>query len=277
MEGWLLVLAAALAMSVPSLPARADAPAAPGAGFLGLAVATSVTQGPDGLTEVDGIHNAIWSDSFPVTENLKVYTRWSGHGAHMVRVRVVDRSADVTLGDAEDSIDFGEAPVTWFAHDLSGTSFPAPGTYAVEVSLDGQEVAAYALFVNAEQEMPEDPAFVISVPAERGLLDRDGAAKVSGIFEYFSLPSFPGRQSFALVTVWFSGAGTHRQAAEIANPSGTVIARAPVATLRAMHGGMTVAANTFDSVSFPGPGLYTATIYLDDARVLSYPLVIQAR
>lgn len=268
-----LMLLAAVTLRGQAVRPPNEAPSS----FLGLAVTSGISQGPDGLTELHGIHNAIWSPRLPVTEDLRVYTRWSGSGRHRVQVRIADRSSGVILGDTSDSIDFGDAPVSWFTHDFPGTRFPKAGAYAVEVTLDGENVATYALYVNAAELLPEDPAFVISVPAERGLLDRRGSAEVSGIFEYFSFPAFPARDSLSLVTVWFSGAGSFEHAAEIRDAHGKTIARAPSQKLRATHGEMSVITNTFDSIEFPSPGIYTATIYLNGTRVLSYPLVIRAR
>ena len=242
-----------------------------------MAIARETATTPEGLTELDGIHNAIWSRTLPVSESLHVYTRWSGTGVHAVDVKIVDRSTDTSLAESSDSLDFGDSPVTWFIHDFGSTSFPSAGTYAIEVALDDQPAATYALYVNAEEELPDQPAFVISVPAERGLLDRRGDGKVTGIFEYFSVPSFPARETFAIVTVWFSGNGTLRHSADIRDAHGNLVARSPSITLAATRGGMSIATNTFDSVEFPSAGTYTATVYLEGNKVLSYPVVIRQR
>jgi hypothetical protein len=268
-----LLVAAAEIASAQSADSAPSAPSA--AAFLGMAVVSGVTQSHEGLTDLDGIHNAIWAATLPVTEDLQVYTRWSGTGTHTVGVKIVDRSSDTSIAETTDRIDFGDEPVTWFTHDFAGTSFPSGGAYAVEVTLDGTPAATYALFVNAEEELPEDPAFVISVPAERGWLDSQGKAKVSGIFEYFTFPTFPARDSFSVVTVWFSGNRRFAHSVTVTDSAGNAVARSPTTTLSANHGEMSVVNNYFDSIVFPSPGIYTATVFLDGARVLSYPLVIR--
>jgi hypothetical protein len=268
-------LLAAVAAVLSAQSGGSPPSASPDAAFLGLAVVSGVTQSHDGLTDLDGIHNAIWAATLPVTEDLQVYTRWSGTGTHTVGVKIVDRSSDTSIAETTDRIDFGDEPVTWFTHDFAATSFPSDGAYAVEVTLDGAPAAAYALFVNAEEQLPEDPAFVISVPAERGWLDPQGKAKVSGIFEYFTFPSFPARDSFSVVTVWFSGSGRFDHSVTVTDSAGSTVARSPTISLSANHGEMSVVNNSFDSIVFPSPGIYTATVFLDGARVLSYPLVIR--
>lgn len=250
------------------------AQAAPGAAFLGMAVATGISENEDGLTVLEGVHNAVWSDTMPVTEDLQLYTRWSGTGTHTIGVRIVDRSTGDSLADTSEKLDFGEDPVTYFTHDFSGTTFPSDGVYAIEVTLDGETAANYAFYVNADDQMPEYPAFVLSVPAERGTVDDTGDAHISGIFEYFTFESFPATDTFSVVTVWFSGDGDFDHSVQILDPEGKRLAESPRSTFSASSGEMSVANDAFDSVAFPSPGIYAAVVFLGGEKVFSFPLVI---
>jgi hypothetical protein len=245
--------------------------------FLGMAICRSVTEGADGLTELRGAHNAVWSGNLPVTEDLEVYTRWTGSGAHRVSVSVRTPSSGGTLAQVTDDIDFGNDPVTFFTHTLAGTKFTTPGRYAVEVELDGQSVAQYALYIDDAADLPARPAFVLSVPAEAGSVDARGDAGVTGIFESFSFPSFPSTDSFSIVTLWFSGSGTFTQYVQIADAGGHVLATSRAAAFTARPGRMQVLTDVFDGVVFDVPGACTATVFLDGARVVSSPLVIGRR
>lgn len=247
---------------------------APGAAFLGLAVATSIGEDPDGLTVLEGVHNALWSESMPVTEDLQLYTRWSGTGTHRIAVTIVDTTTGEGLAETSDELDFGEDPVTYYTHDFTGTSFPSDGKYAVEVTLDGAPAANYAIYVNADDQLPEYPAFVLSVPAESGTVDDSGDATVSGIFEYFTFDDFPAADSFSVVTVWFSGDGDFDHTVQILDPGGKELAGSFHSTLSASFGEMSVANDVFDSIAFPSPGIYTAVVFLEGEEVFSFPLVI---
>ena len=55
--------------------------------------------------------------------------------------------------------------------------------------------------MNAEDQLPEYPAFVLSVPAESGSVDESGDSTVSGNFEYFTFDDFPAAHTFSVVTV----------------------------------------------------------------------------
>ncbi|HEY9593463.1 MAG TPA: hypothetical protein VHE79_03240 [Spirochaetia bacterium] len=241
--------------------------------FLGMAVCRSVTTGPDGLTELHGAHNAVWS-TLPATEDLEVYTRWMGSGVHTVSVVVTSPTTGEKLAERSDEIDFGHDPVTFFTHDLAGTTFNAAGVYAVSVDLDGRNVAQYALYVDDAADLPMRPAFVLSVPASSGSTDTRGEARVTGIFEYFTFRSFPAADSFSFVTLWFSGAGSFTQRLQITDTDGRVLATSRATAFSATPGQMRVVVDSFDGVVFDSPGTYTATLFLDGVRVVSSPLVI---
>jgi hypothetical protein len=262
-----------LALLLPAAPGL-WAQSAPGAAFLGMAVATGISQDEQGLTVLEGVHNALWSEEMPVTEDLQVYTRWSGTGTHTIGVTIVDKTSGDSVAETSDELDFGEDPVTFYTHDFSGTTFPADGAYAIEVTLDGADAASYAFYVNADDLLPDSPAFVLSVPAESGDVDDSGDAKVSGIFEYFTFDSFPAADTFSVVTVWFSGDGDFDHIVQILDPNGKELATSPHSTFTAHFGEMSVASDDFTSVAFPSPGIYAAVVFLEGEKVFSFPLVI---
>jgi len=233
-----------------------------------------ISQDGDGLTVLEGVHNAVWSDTMPVTEDLQMYTRWSGTGTHTIGVAVVEKATGDTVAEKTDELDFGQDPVTYYTHDFTGTEFPADGVYAIEVTLDGASVASYAFYVNVDDQLPESPAFVLSVPAESGTVDDAGSATVSGIFEYFTFEKFPDTDTFTVVTLWFSGDGEFDHSVRILDPEGKEIAESPRSAFSAYYGEMSVAQDTFPSVAFPSPGVYTAVVYLEGEKVFSFPLVI---
>jgi hypothetical protein len=272
-RGMAALAAGMLLFSAHGLPAHADA-AAPGAAFLGMAVASGISQGKDGLTVLKGVHNAIWSDTMPVTQDLQLYTRWAGTGTHTIGVNIIDKSTGKTIAQSSDDLDFGQDPVTYYAHDFSGTKFPSDGAYGIEVTLDGAASANYAFYVNVDDKLPDYPAYVLSVPAEGGGLDDTGDATVSGIFEYFTFQSFPATDSFKIVTVWFSGDGDFDHFVRILDPSGKQLTESRHSSLSAYYGEMSVATDAFESVAFPSPGIYTAVVSLDGDKVFSFPLVI---
>jgi hypothetical protein len=246
----------------------------PAPAFLGLAVATGISEDDDGLTLLEGVHNALWSESMPVTEDLQLYTRWSGGGTHTIGVKIVDTKTGETLAETSDELDFGDDPVTFYTHDFTATTFPSDGVYSVEMTLDGSPAANYAIYVNADDQLPENPAFVLSVPAEDGSIDDSGSATVSGIFEYFTFDEFPATDTFSVVTLWFSGDGEFDHTVQILDPSGKKVADSPHANLSAYFGEMSVAKDVFTSVAFPSAGIYTAVVFLEGERVFSFPLVI---
>ena len=272
----LLSLALLAARAVPA-GAADNQPAAPGAAFLGMAVATGIHEDAQGLTDIVGIHAAVRTPSLPVTEDLQVYTRWTGSGTHVVRVEIRRASTGTVVGGTTDQLDFGGDRVTYFTHELAGTAFPAAGVYLVQAALDGTTVATYAIFVNAKDHLTDGPAFLLSVPAERGWLDEKGDANLSGTFEYLSFPEFPATESFSIVTVWFSGSGDFDHSVRISDANGTTVAQSRHSLVTAAIGRMSISDDAFNSVAFPSAGLYTATLFLNGYEVTSYPLVIRGR
>jgi hypothetical protein len=244
--------------------------------FLGMAVCAGVGDGPDGLTVLRGVRNVLWPAALPATEDLVIYTRWTGSGVHSVSVAVTDPSTGAKLAESSDDIDFGNVTVTFFTSDLSATTFPTPGVYAVGVTLDGEDVAQYALYVDDAIDFPQAPAFVLSVPAAGGSIDSRGDAEITGIFEHVAFPRFPSAESLSFVTLWFSGDGSHSQYVQIADASGRVVANSTPARFTAAPGRMNALTDSFDRVMFDAPGTYTATVFLDGLRVFSSPLVIGA-
>jgi hypothetical protein len=256
-----------------ALPAFAN-PQVSRAAFLGLAVANVVSEDENGLVALEGIHHSAHSEGFPYTEDLWVYTRWSGNGNHTVRVMLRDIKTDEVVAETEDELDFASDPVIYFTHDFISTTFSRAGAYAIDVILGEDQVAEYAFYVNADESYPDRPQLVLSVPAKEGSVDDEGFASVSGIFEYFTFSSFPVTDSFAVVTVWFSGEGNHRQQVQILAPDGGLIASSKTQTLETGPGRMSVLSDFFDSIRFPGAGTYTAALSLDGRKVFSFPLEI---
>ena len=259
-----------------ALPAFADSQVSRAA-FLGLAVANGVSEDENGLVVLEGIHHSAHSEAFPYTEDLWVYTRWSGTGNHTVRVMLRDIKTDEVVAETEDELDFASDPVIYFTHDFVNTTFSGAGAYAIDVILDEEPVAEYAFYVNADESYPERPQLVLSVPAEDGSVDDEGFASVSGVFEYFTFSSFPVTDSFAVVTVWFSGEGRHRQHIQILASDGGLIAVSETQTLQAGPGQMSVLSDSFDGIRFPGAGTYTTALYLDGRKVFSFPLEIMGK
>jgi hypothetical protein len=242
--------------------------------FLGLALADRIGADKDGLTVLDGIRHAIWADTLPARRDLQIYTRWAGTGSHTIGVSIWNSDTQETLTETSDDVDFGNDPVTFYTHDFSGTKFPVAGTYAVEVTLDGDMAAEYAFYVNVKDQFPPDPELVLSVPARSGSVGADGSAGVSGIFEYFTFKSFPATDTFAIVTLWFSGSGRHDNSVRILGPSGETIATSRTAILNAGYGEMSEVTSPFKEIAFPSAGTYTAVLLLDGRKVFEYPLEI---
>ena len=274
MRPWNLRHAAIIALIILIEVHAGWAQAAPGATFLGMAVATGISTGTNGLTVLDGVHFAVWSRTMPVSEDLQLYTRWSGTGSHTIGVTIVDRSTGDSIAETTDDLDFGDDPVTYFTHDFSGTDFPSDGAYAIEVTLDGATAATYAFYVNADDQMPGSPALVLSVPADSGTVDDRGSAKVSGIFEYFTFSSLPATDSFSIVTIWFSGDGMFEHRVQILDPDGKEFAESGRSTLSARRGEMSVSTDSFNSIAFPTVGVYTAVVFLGGEKLFAFPLVI---
>jgi hypothetical protein len=266
--------AAVIAALVLLVASGAGAQDAQGATFLGMAVATGVSTDTNGLTVLDGVHYAVRTRSLPVTENLQMYTRWSGTGSHAIGVSIVDTATGNSIAETTDDLDFGADPVTYFTHDFSETTFPTDGAYAIVVTLDGVKAASYAFYVNAEDQMGERPAFVLSVPAESGAVDSGGRANVQGIFEYFTFSSLPATDSFSIITVWFSGDGKYDHRVLILDPEGKELAESHRSTLSAQRGRMTVSTDVFSGIAFPSFGVYNAVVFLRGERVFAFPLVV---
>jgi Family of unknown function (DUF6941) len=191
--------------------------------FLGLAVAQAISHDADGRVSLDGIHHLTRVSVFPHREDVCVYTRWSGSGTHDTDISIWNLDTEETVSEAVRQIDLTPDAVTTLIHTFQHATFPEGGTYAVEVTVDGDLAAEYSLFLNAHDSYPDTPELVLSVPAENASLDRTGNAFVQGIPEILSFPRFPAHGTIELVTVWFSGQGSHEQRIEILDPTGVTI------------------------------------------------------
>jgi len=245
--------------------------------FLGLAVAHAVSHDANGRISLGGIHHRSTVRAFPYSENVCVYTRWSGSGTHDIDISIWNLDTEETVSDADRDIVFTPGVVTTFVQTFPNATFPEGGTYAVEVTLDGDLAAEYSLFVNAQDSYPDTPELVLSVPAENGSLDGAGNAFVGGIPEAFSFRRFPARTRIALVTLWFSGEGRHEQRMEILDPTGVPIASSVPQEIRSDYGKMQLLMDSFPDVPLRVRGTYTAVLYLDGEDVFEYPLPVARR
>jgi hypothetical protein len=265
-----LLLVAALGL-LAALP-----PAFGRTAFLGSAVAEDISEDEDGLTVVSGIHRNLLAEDFPYEADLWVYTRWVGDGTHTVSVYITGEETREVVAEAEDELDFGGDPVTYLAHDLTGTVFPDAGVYSVTVSLDGEVVGESLYYVAAEDEVVQAPQLVLSVPAADGYADEDGWCEVSGIFEYFSFDRLPARDSFAIASVYFSGDDKdHAHAVRILDPSGRLVAGPVTRTVSFPSGVLRVVTDTFPDLQFRVAGSYAAVVSLDGRDLARFPLVVR--
>lgn len=255
--------------------APAPAGAQPDAVFLGLAVVDSIGRDARGDLVLTGIRHVSRAAAFPHTENLSIYTRWGGSGEHDIGISVWNMDTDETVCEEEETVRFADGGITSYAHTFINATFPRGGTYDVETTLDGDLAAEYSLFVGADDSYPDTPELVLSVPARSGALDHPDAASVSGIPEGFTFNSFPALTTFALVTLWFSGASGHLQSMEILDPTGVPIATSPPRPIPSHTGKISVVTESFPDVSLTVRGTYTAVLYLDGEDVFEYPLPVR--
>jgi hypothetical protein len=242
--------------------------------FLGMAVAANVGEDDNGLRVLKGIHHTLRANTLPASEDVQVYTRWTGTGSHTIGVSFLDPDTDESLAKDSIDVDFGKNSVTSCTHDFTDLSFPASGTYAVEVTLDGACAAEFAFYVNVDGMYPAQPEFVLSVPAETGSVNGKGEASISGIFEHFAFDSFPATESFSIVSLWFSGKGSYDYSVRIVDPQGKTLASSPGGPLKAAYGEMSEATATFHNLRFPAAGMYSATVSLNGQQVFDFPLEI---
>ncbi|MGA2764515.1 MAG: hypothetical protein ABSG17_14245 [Spirochaetia bacterium] len=243
--------------------------------FLGLAVARAISQDDAGRIMLEGIHHASRAEEFPHTEAVCVYTRWDGSGSHEIGVSIWNMDTEETVTESTREIEFSPDTVTTFVQTFPHATFPQGGTYAVEVTLDGDLAAEYSLFVNVDDSYPDTPELVLSVPAEKGSLDQAGNASVDGIPALFAFPRFPAHDSFDLVTLWFSGEGSHEQRIEILDPTGVPIASSAPQAIRSGYGKLQLLTDSFRDVPLAVRGTYTAVLYLDGEDVFEYPLPVR--
>ncbi|MGO9410070.1 MAG: DUF6941 family protein [Spirochaetia bacterium] len=244
--------------------------------FLGLVVANAVSHDAAGKTALIGIHHTSLVNVFPHQEDVCVYTRWSGSGSHDIGISIWNMDSDETVAEAAQEVEFSPTAVTTFVQVFPHARFPAGGTYAVEVTLDGDLAAEYSLFFNVDDSYPDTPELVLSVPAEGGTLDKAGDASVAGIPDMLAARKFPAQESFDLVTLWFSGEGSHRQRVEILDPTGVPIASSPSREIKADYGKLELLTDSFHNVPLPVRGTYTVVLYLDGEDVFEYPLPVRA-
>jgi Family of unknown function (DUF6941) len=261
------------ALALSGNPARAVADAQ----FLGIAVAHAIHHDASGNTVLIGIHQTALVSSFPHEESVSVYTRWSGSGTHDIGISIWNMDTEETVSETDQEVDFAPGGVTSFVHIFPRATFPARGTYAVEVTLDGDLAAEYSLYVNSHDTYPDTPELVLSVPARDATLDKAGDVSVNGIPDVVTVPHFPARRSFDLVTLWFSGEEGHVQHVEILDPTGVPIARSPVREIGADYGKLEPMTDSLRNVPLAVSGTYTVVLYMDGEDIFEYPLPITDR
>ena len=242
--------------------------------FLGLVVANEVGHDAAGNIVLTGIHHTSLANGFPHQEDVCVYTRWSGLGSHDIGISIWNMDTEETVAEAAHEVEFAPTAVTTFIQVFPHAKFPTSGTYAVEVTLDGDLAAEYSLFINVDDSYPDTPELVLSVPAESGTLDRAGNASVAGIPDVLSFHKFPAQESFELVTLWFSGEGSHQQRVEILDPTGVPVASSPAHEIRADYGKLELLTDSFRDVPLAVRGTYTVVLYMDGEDVFEYPLPV---
>ncbi len=269
-----MILAAALAGMLAAERASAQGPT--DAVFLGLAIADSISRDASGAFVLTGIRHVSRVNDFPFTEDLRVYTRWGGTGVHDIGISVWNVDTDETVVETAKTVTFSDTGITSFSHTFRGATFAESGTYDVETTLDGDVAAEYTLFMGAtDDDFPDAPELVLSVPADSGSLDQGEAASVVGIADSFSFRRFPTLDSIALVTVWFSGDAGHEQRMEILDPTGVPIASSSPHPIPADAGKLSMIRDSFPDLTLPVRGTYTAVLYLDGEEVFEYPLPMQ--
>jgi hypothetical protein len=268
----------ALGASLFLAVALAGRPAAVGADaqFLGIAVAQSISRDPEGDVVLTRILHTDVVSAFPHQESISVYTRWSGSGTHDIGISIWNMDTEETVAQAEDEVDFSPDAVTSFIKVFPRATFPAVGTYAVEVTVDGDLAAEYSLYMNVNDSFPDTPELVLSVPARGSAMDAAGNVSVEGIPDILSFSRFPAKESFRLVTLWFSGEGRHVQRVEILDPTGVPIARSPRQEVKADYGKQELMTDSFRDVQLTVRGIYTVVVYLDGEDVFEYPLPVGA-
>ncbi len=259
---------AALALALIFL---AVIPGAADTWLLGGAIADSVIDDEDsGLINISGVHNAVYDVELPYVADLMVYLRWEGEGEHTIDIEVIDPWGDV-VADLSDDVDFADYATNFTTHDLSNTVFEEEGTYTVAVYVDGEETFDLPYCINDDSDAPENPYFLMSVPAVDGWSD-EGWAEVEGAFEHYTFARFPGADDFAIVTLWFSGTDTYVQRVEITDPDGKVVGTSDEQDVDAWPGELTVVTDYFENFLFRTAGDYLVTVYLDDEETVTYTL-----
>ena len=252
---------------------------APGIAFaadtviLGGAMVTGVEDDEEtGLVNILGAHGAVWDVAVPYVADLVVYLRWEGEGEHTVDMEVMNGDGDV-VADLSDDVDFETYSTNFTTHSLANTVFEDEGAYAVLVYLDGDLALELPYYVNAgDDDFPDEPYLLVSVPAVDGWADDEGMGEVNGAFEHFTFKRFPNSDDFAIVTLWFSGDDTYEQRIEIRDPAGTVVGESDAQEVDAYPGEVTVITDYFENFLFKTAGDYTVTVYLDDEEYVSYTL-----
>jgi hypothetical protein len=106
----------------------------------------------DGWCEVSGIFEYFSFAKFPATDSFSIASVYfSGDDAeHAHAVRILDPAGRALAAPAPQHVAFPWAEMTALVDTFPNIRFPSAGTYAVVVSLDGQDLARFPLAVVKE-------------------------------------------------------------------------------------------------------------------------------
>ena len=111
----------------------------------------------DGRVSLQRVFFDLYADRFPAGfDRMTVANFWTGgEGAYRTAVRLVGPGGEeVARGEAELTFPEGAVTVAQLVY-FPGLALPGPGTYTVEVLLDGAPVHAYGLVVVGPPESEE--------------------------------------------------------------------------------------------------------------------------
>ncbi len=126
--------------------------------LLGSFPAENVALWQDDLVTAERIATTFFARRFPARVALKIVVLWSGGNAEQAYhtgVRVVGPEGEA-LDQVEDTIQGGQGQMNQIL--LLEPVMPQPGTYTVEIWLDGAPLYAYPLYLHPDTLPEEEPA-----------------------------------------------------------------------------------------------------------------------
>jgi len=123
---------------------------------------------------------------------------------------------------------------------------------------------------------PQLPVLQFSVPC---LEVRESAGKppdLMSLFYELPLPQFPYKTDFTVANSWCKGSGQFRQSMRILLPNKRVLVETgdqPFQLTSRLVPFMAI--NRFEGIVFEHPGVHTFEVYLEGAKVFSYPINVR--